>query len=776
MTTLTLAILLLSPATAGASAATSPARLPVTTLVRSAYEALRVKSPVARTEPSTLSLEGARVFRLKSGSVVHLQQTYRGVPVWRAGGSVLLDRNGRPVRTTPALAAFDPIDIRPRLTPEQAVDAALGVHPPLPSTTRRAVLKARNAHLVIYAIGRTAAPVWIVPLPGPGALDNYHYLVQARSGKVIWRYNHVFHAKGRVYASNPVRSPTTSMVELKYLDSTAGGYLKGKFADVRNCTGSGQQLIPGIPVYVCKEEHKAKADATTGDYDFKPDEMNPEDEFAEVMMYHHMTVIHDFFKGLEPNLTAIDIQLRAWVNARLGFGSLPLRPFDNALYFPASESPFSSMRNFDSIIFGQGTGVDFSYDADVIYHEYTHFVVNKTIKLGSPLLTRYGYSSGPAAVNEALADIFSACATGDPDMGDHVGRKTVAGKTSFRSLADTNPHKCPTHVTGESHHDSLPVSIAAWEIRKILGADKAAHGLLLKAMLQLPKSAQYGNAAAAFLSVTPADKKAAVQKIIDKRGLVNCLPFVQHDKAAEQYVQGRQSSVGYTPAAIQHTVEVKAGVTFIKIAMTGVTTSQMFQPGPLKDTDIAFRKGQPIEYGLGGGTISQTADFVGKKSKNGLTICYPEQGKYYFQIINRGSGMAVVQKFGLTLSADPVKPGECDFSYRPLPEAVPEPKPEKSMDGGAPPEKTASDAPVKDTGGKDTADVDPVADRAGDGGTAVDSTGDDDAEGSGCSCFAAPSAGSGVGAFLICLLFGGLLRRRRSPGARGRSADPRQVG
>ena len=65
-------------------------------------------------------------------------------------------------------------------------------------------------------------------------------------------------------------------------------------------------------------------------------------------------------------------------------------------------------------------GRDYSYDGDVIYHEFTHGVVDDTIKLQSFHVDRYGVIDAPGAMNEGLADYFSSALAGDPDVGEYA--------------------------------------------------------------------------------------------------------------------------------------------------------------------------------------------------------------------------------------------------------------------------------------------------------------------------------------------------------------------
>src|SRR5262249_46640500 len=143
--------------------------------------------------------------------------------------------------------------------------------------------------------------------------------------------------------------------------------------------------------------------------------------------------------------------------------------------------------NGGAMFFGQGPNRDYSYDGDVIYHEFTHSVVNVTLKLvGNPHLDEYGVSYSPGAMNEGLADFFSCAIAGDPDVGDYASKDFAPNLTSIRSL--TNPDACPSAVGGEVHQDATMFSASLWDVRKTLTAAQQAEfdSAVFKAMNSSP--------------------------------------------------------------------------------------------------------------------------------------------------------------------------------------------------------------------------------------------------------------------------------------------------
>ena len=148
--------------------------------------------------------------------------------------------------------------------------------------------------------------------------------------------------------------------------------------------------------------------------------------------------------------------------------NLPLVPFQNAFFSPANPI-FSTVfgLNGGAMWFGQGPKKDYSYDGDVVYHEFTHAVVDATIKLaGTPHMDEWGTSVSPGAMNEGLADYFSSALAGDGDVGEYATQDFAPGSLAIRSL--TNPDACPSAVGGEVHQDATLFSGALWDVRVAL--------------------------------------------------------------------------------------------------------------------------------------------------------------------------------------------------------------------------------------------------------------------------------------------------------------------
>src|SRR5690606_8484190 len=142
-----------------------------------------------------------------------------------------------------------------------------------------------------------------------------------------------------------------------------------------------------------------------GDYLFTPDPASGDDPFGEVQLYYHLD------------------RVSAWVEDRYGF--FHDEPIVGRLNFPMTNAFFG---DFDGdgrgdVSFGTSEdGHDFAYDADVVYHEFGHSLVDG---LGSPGFLNadaIGLDWVGGGLNEGSADVLAMLLTLDPLMAEYAGQ------------------------------------------------------------------------------------------------------------------------------------------------------------------------------------------------------------------------------------------------------------------------------------------------------------------------------------------------------------------
>ena len=395
------------------------------------------------------SASGARTFRF--------QQTYRGVRILGERAVLSVSPAGA-ARASAKVVVGLPESVVPRLTVVQARAVA----------ARTAGIPFHHlGELVIVPGPESASLAWLFFEPVRGGIP-YAPLtaVDARTGDVIFSVNRVlFQGLAEVHEQNPVSTPSAQTFSLTGLDPELST-LTSESVTVYNCVDNGTVGdIFGGYAHKCDQVQTALADEN-GDFTAHKYESDtaPEDTYAEVAMYYHVTKM----QAAMAVLGAPDIgHIPATVNLRMPSRAAPTDPneplmaFDNAFFAPDE-------RGGGSIWFGQGEFADFSYDGDVIYHEFGHGVVNATAEFtGALWIDEFGATVEPGAMNEGIADYLSATVTGDPMLGEYAGGSF--GKTAIRNL--DNDSTCPGSLVGEVHYDSEIFSSGLWAQRVALPAE-----------------------------------------------------------------------------------------------------------------------------------------------------------------------------------------------------------------------------------------------------------------------------------------------------------------
>ncbi|MFT3773485.1 MAG: MYXO-CTERM sorting domain-containing protein [Minicystis sp.] len=476
---------LLAFAFAGSAAAASPGLVSVSGRFPAAHVALPTAAMAALQqavpdEIRAADLRAARTIELTSGArVVKLAQVHLGVPVALRGAAVTFGPDGVARHVATRIEADLPATVTPAITAAKAAQVA----------AQRTGLRtdATLAKLVIWPTpeGNKLAFA-LAPAAIPGVPYAPVVVVDAQSGEVLVHYNTVVGLnQAKVYPSNPTKSPDLMSVTLPVL--TGATTLQNDLVVSKNCIDQKHTTsIMGFNVHVCDLLQTATADANGDFLDAPGTDTAPEDTFAEISMFYHVNRAYDFFHGFDDKLdvnagqpipTISNLRIPQGFDtfdlAKLGDVNLPLAPFQNAFFAP-SNPLFSTIFGISggAMWFGQGKKRDYAYDGDVVYHEFTHSVVNVTLELvGTPHMDAYGTSMAPGAMNEGLADYFSSALTGDPDVGEYAVGDIYDNVSAIRTL--DNKEACPKDIGGEVHQDASLFSGALWDVRKGLGDSKS---------------------------------------------------------------------------------------------------------------------------------------------------------------------------------------------------------------------------------------------------------------------------------------------------------------
>jgi MYXO-CTERM domain-containing protein len=461
---------------------------------------------------SRVNLVPAGVTQASDGDrFVSFTQQHLGLPVVGAGVTVRLDAQGVATLVSDRTTRTLPTSATPAVSAREA-RAACTKRTGLAATeagTKLAfrMVDAEEARLVYSVRLAPRFPHVIAP----------QALVDAQTGEILELRDLAVRAKAQSYETNPLKSslalrdlaiaPSSNKLECDVLES---------FNCVDDKRVESVDFGFGAPtdVHVCSMTKTAVANAS-GDFVYTPNDVASDparnaDEFSEVTMYYHATKAYAFFRALrgEPNAQVVnDKPLRTVSNlmipagvqggdfSKIGDPNVPLEPFQNAFFSPGGEGDlFSTLYGFTggSMWFGQGPVHDYSYDGDVVYHEFTHGVVDATLKLGAWTRDAQGASAAPGAMNEGLSDYFAAAISGDPDVGEYASKDIDASMNVIRTLANTDT--CPGKVGGQVHHDSTFWSGAVWAARMAVPeANRTAFDrAVYKTMLANPNRSSLG--------------------------------------------------------------------------------------------------------------------------------------------------------------------------------------------------------------------------------------------------------------------------------------------
>ena len=407
--------------------------------------------------------------------------------------------------------------------------------------------------------------------------------------------------KGHVYEHDPITDKGNTKIVTLTKPISDDGTLKSNWVEIRNCLnedGGPAIKYGGFEAgNFCVEKRIAKPGAD-GHYSHiipPKDTSDPNDPFAEVQMYHHVNQMHDYFKGTH-GLTDVDFPIHALINVQFKLSPLAAaatgqKPgwsgMPNAAFMPPEafkQLPLPP-RDTGAIVFFQWQDTDFSYDASVIYHEYTHAMIGTT-RLQGAGLSLFGMDSWPGAMNEGFADYFAASMKSFPVIGAHA----LAVVASYLKRDLSVKKKCPDDMTTEIHADGKIIGSALWAVREKLGKVET-DAIVLAALQSFTKATKLDGAMKLILAeADKKGKKAVVKAVLDDFGVIGCVP-------AKEWKEWTYLN---SPDLLPYTVEgVQGGGPQPKDGMPGYVQFWFDAPVGTHAVELSFEaKGQG---GFGGG-------------------------------------------------------------------------------------------------------------------------------------------------------------------------------
>jgi Zn-dependent metalloprotease len=637
-----------------------------------AYAFILHHAPLFGVHDPGTQLIVASTIEWRGRHVVRLQQEFAGLPVFGRMAAMRVEADGAVSAFSSNLAPVNPsMPVTPPLATAQARAAALA-HAPWPATAGACALGIWISHDGAHLAYR-------VTLRGTEAHQASHVVLDASTARVLATGTPIRDATGRVFLQNPVRdSDTPTDVELLGLTGD-GSTLTGENVVAWQYVPEGTAVQTAVP-------------DTSGDflYDPAPRTGTPvfDDEFAQVNAYYQLDHIASYFISTHGYSHS-----RGPINVFVNYVESAGETYDNA---------FFDDENW-SISLGQASNGDFAYDADTIYHEYTHSVVDTLASLVYMAADPMGMIVFPGALHEGLSDTFAVSLTDDPDMGEYIlGRNVVNART------------CPGNIMGEVHYDGEIIGGANWDIRNEIGADAleaAAYGSLatLHPTSSFKEYAE-GVMAAVDSMVTDGDltttQRDEVATIFSERGVDVCDRIMRLDDGASYTVEllgmGRFGSgacdwldgmrmAGHTfPPSIQWGIEVPDDATSLSF-----TADYTITGGDDYDIAVNVRAGNYIVYemvDIGWATMPlrvETADATFENPVGPIVLdeySDPplEPGEPYFFTVNYLGCPSGANTVSAEVGFDPVEDPEAEVEVAPEEEPEEEPEPEEDAGADAP--------------------------------------------------------------------------------------------
>ncbi len=545
--------------------------------------------------------------------------------------------DGSVVRTKGALPQTIELDPTPTFSPGDAVRLARELTVAMYGATGQ--LWTPRAELrVLLDDGDRATLVWWVAVSSADPIGSWEVLVDAQDGHALGLPTPTLHtARGNIYPTNPDVSELEE-AELLRLDPTATG-MEGDWAFVNTCSNyDGDE---------CDGKTRLALEDADGDYLYDPDPGSHDDPFAEVQMYYHLDLVSQWF----------------W--DRHGFDH-PL-PIEGVVNFDYDNAFFGDIDGDGQgeVAFGTaGNGVDFSYDADVIYHEFGHSVFGRIAgQTGFIGADEFGTEWATGGLNEGTADLFTLVLTGDPELGEYAANGFGLGlQGSIRNL-EADRH-CPTDLYGESHRDGEVFGAFGWNLLEdpLLDADLVGD-YIYGSVAAFPVNANWEDASDALWDVADdmlaagmltADQHDAIAGHLEASGLVPCGRVIRIDE--DQEPQQLMVGVGifpeaWIPAGNQFSLDAPEGTTRIRFRVKNWLSSDHNLHWVLfvRRGEHVFHDVQPIETPFGNIDVPfpETYDYVIEGEGGEFEINfeldsdeYPLEvgATYYFSLATRVDG------------------------------------------------------------------------------------------------------------------------------------------
>lgn len=235
----------------------------------------------------------------------------------------------------------------------------------------------------------------------------------------------------------------------------------------------------------------------------------------------------------------------------------------NVHAFPDDNSFYAGFGNGQGqISFGDG-GVDDAEDAEIVWHEYGHALLdNQKTNINQNFDGMgEGYADYLAATNAARQPSTDH-AQYDPAVGEWDATSYNPGNPPFLRRVDTNAHY-PEDRSGDPHVTGMIWSGALWDIKNAIGQATADH-IFLEGNFLLPSSPLLPQAAQSYLqadmNLFGGSHQAAMNAVFTARGLLGgSTPLIDVDSptGGEVWQIGTTQTITWNSNAVSSDVRIR---------------------------------------------------------------------------------------------------------------------------------------------------------------------------------------------------------------------------
>ncbi|HEX9902229.1 MAG TPA: hypothetical protein VGB72_05150, partial [Acidobacteriota bacterium] len=428
-----------------------------------------LKKNEARLGIQTAGLKLRRARKAGKFWVATFVQHYQNIPVYRSKVGVVALENGKVVSVGSNFDKTIVLDVKPVLTFDKAVAAAAASL----KLKQPGALRTERKELMIYPHSKkdkerySLAWRFLLETKKPNAYAFKSFFVDARSGRILLSKDALVaetlkgQVKGSIWPNDPTNATEDkplSLLKVQVGDKKQNTGSQGRFQADGLSAGTYDLTLalegPKVKVYknsgtqlddFVDNEAKLQASLRTG-----REEILIFPASDEVNIFYHVNRINDWFADTFSYAWELDWERELFKKTQISACC-------------NSGPGVNGLGGNGTVQFGSESGRDWARGADIIYHEFTHNVLQEIF---NDYIGFYdGLNTEGYAMDEGFADYFACALTDDPMQGENVSPNP-------RNLQNAMAYPLGAYAI-EGHTGGMIISGACWDFRSSIDKDEA---------------------------------------------------------------------------------------------------------------------------------------------------------------------------------------------------------------------------------------------------------------------------------------------------------------